>query len=73
MEFTFNSCRMRKVPSKTGTGRWDVGPFIGYLQVFQPTDTLRPEDAHVITFGVHVALGAPPVSVVRLDRDGDGV
>ena len=62
-----------RVPSKTGDGRWDIGPFVGYAQVFQPGDTLRPEDAHMLVFGVHVALGAPPAVKARGDADGDGV
>jgi outer membrane protein OmpA-like peptidoglycan-associated protein len=43
---------------RIGAGRWDIGPYVGYLQIVQPKDTLRPDDAHVLTFGVHVALGA---------------
>lgn len=38
--------------------RWDVGPYVGYLEIVQPADTLRPQDAHILSFGVHVALGA---------------
>ena len=55
---------------------WALGPFVsGYTQVFQPDDTLRPDDAHLSSgSGVHVALGAPlPKAAVRLDRDGDTV
>jgi OOP family OmpA-OmpF porin len=55
-----------------GPGRWDVGPFLGYTQVFQPDDTLRPEDAHVLWLGIHVALGARSERL-RGDRDKDGV
>ncbi len=51
-------------------GRWDVGPFVGYTHVFQPDDSLRPEDAHILWVGVHVALGARQA---RGDRDRDGV
>ncbi|HXX70416.1 MAG TPA: OmpA family protein [Polyangiaceae bacterium] len=40
--------------------RWDAGPYVGYLQIIQPNDTLRPQDAHVLAFGVHIALGAEP-------------
>jgi OOP family OmpA-OmpF porin len=43
---------------RVGEGRWDVGPYIGYFQVVQPGDTLRPQDAHVLSIGIHVALGA---------------
>ena len=44
---------------RVGGGRFDVGPFLGYTQIVQPADTLRPDDAHVLWLGVHVALGAP--------------
>ena len=57
-------------------GRLEIGPFVGYTQVFQPADTLRPEDAHVVIGGLHVALGSrrrPPVLLARTDRDGDGI
>lgn len=43
---------------RLGTWRWDVGPYVGYFHVIQPPDALRPEDAHVLSVGVHVALGA---------------
>jgi outer membrane protein OmpA-like peptidoglycan-associated protein len=61
---------------RIGDGRLDVGPFVGYTQIFQPSDTLRPADAHVVLGGIHVALGArrpPPPVPPRTDRDGDGV
>jgi OmpA-OmpF porin, OOP family len=47
---------------RVGEGRWDVGPYVGFLEIVQPGDTLRPQDAHVLSIGVHVALGAerPP-------------
>jgi OOP family OmpA-OmpF porin len=54
---------------RVGEGRWDVGPFVGYTQIVQPSDALRPADAHILSFGIHVALGAvrpaPPVVVVE--------
>lgn len=31
------------------------GPFLGYMQVIQPDDALRPEDGHAIVFGLHAA------------------
>lgn len=40
--------------------RWDVGPYVGYLQIVQPNDTLRPQDAHLLMFGIHIGLGAEP-------------
>ena len=43
---------------RVGQGRWDVGPYVGYFQIVQPGDTLRPGDAHVVSVGIHVALGA---------------
>jgi OOP family OmpA-OmpF porin len=43
---------------RVGEGRWDVGPTVGYLEVVQPGDSLRPQDAHVLSLGIHVALGA---------------
>jgi outer membrane protein OmpA-like peptidoglycan-associated protein len=55
---------------RVGRGRLDVGPFVGYTQVFQPSDTLVPGDAHIAWIGVHFALGAPPQ---RGDRDRDTV
>jgi OOP family OmpA-OmpF porin len=58
---------------RIGHGRLDLGPFLGYTQVFQPDDTLRPEDAHVALAGLHVALGAPLPPPPRTDRDADGV
>jgi len=45
---------------RVGGDRWDLGPYVGYLQVVQPGDTLRPEDAHVLSVGIHLALGAEP-------------
>ncbi len=58
---------------RVGAGRFDIGPFAGYTQIVQPKDTLRPDDAHVLWLGVHVALGAPlppaprPVEVARVE------
>jgi outer membrane protein OmpA-like peptidoglycan-associated protein len=43
---------------RLGQGRWDAGPYLAYLQVVQPNDALRPEDAHILSIGLHVALGA---------------
>jgi len=61
---------------RVGQGRLDLGPFVGYAQIFQPGDALRPDDAHVVFGGLHVALGAPPPPPPpppRTDRDGDGI
>ncbi len=43
---------------RVGNGRWDIGPFVGYLEVVQPPDALRPQDAHILSLGIHMALGA---------------
>jgi outer membrane protein OmpA-like peptidoglycan-associated protein len=43
---------------RLGSGRWDLGPYVGYFQIVQPGDTLRPQDAHVLSIGIHLALGA---------------
>jgi outer membrane protein OmpA-like peptidoglycan-associated protein len=64
------------------SGRWDVGPFVGFTQIMQPDATLRPDDAHILWAGIQVSLGAnekpriapppkleEPEPVVR-DRDG---
>ncbi len=51
---------------------WDIGPFVGYTEVFQPSDTLRPEDAHLLWVGLHVDI-SPHHFVPHPDRDGDGV
>jgi OOP family OmpA-OmpF porin len=55
---------------RVGKGRLDVGPFVGFTEIFQPSDTLRPEDAHLLWVGVHIALGAKGE---RGDRDRDSV
>ena len=52
---------------------WDLGPFVGYTQVFQPSDTLRPQDGHVLWVGLHVDLGLRGTPRVRPDRDQDTV
>jgi len=52
---------------------WMISPFVGYTQIFQPSDTLRPEDAHLLWVGISVDLAAHGNPRVRPDRDGDGV
>ncbi|MDB4997081.1 MAG: outer membrane protein OmpA [Myxococcaceae bacterium] len=37
---------------------WALGPVLGYLQVVEPDDSLRPEDARVLWLGLHVSFGA---------------
>ncbi|MEZ4374855.1 MAG: OmpA family protein [Polyangiaceae bacterium] len=55
------------------SGRLGVGPVFGYTHVFQPDDQLRPSDARVPFFGIHVELvfGEPPKGPG--DRDHDGI
>ena len=65
------------------TGRWDVGPFVGFTQIMQPDGAFRPDDAHVLWAGIQVSLGAsekrraaPPPKQEDpepLVRDFDGV
>src|SRR5262249_36545260 len=38
---------------------WVMGPFAGYVLVVQPKDSIRPEDAHIAVFGLHVAFDPP--------------
>ncbi len=56
-------------------GRIAVGPALGYLQVIETKSGVLPEDARVLTFGVHALLDfprkAPPPPVP--DRDHDGI
>lgn len=40
------------------TSRVDVGPFVGYTQVFQPNDNLRSSDARILSAGIAISLGA---------------
>lgn len=40
------------------TSRIDVGPFVGYTQIFQPNAELRGDDARILTAGLSVSLGA---------------
>ncbi len=48
---------------------WQAGPAIGYLQVVQPDKSLRPDDARVLSFGVHVAFDTAS-KCDDTDRDG---
>jgi len=62
--------------------RWDVGPFVGYTQIFQPDGGLRGDDARIAWAGIQIGLGAaerprtapPPDREVKeppvADRDG---
>lgn len=56
------------------SARWDVGPYVGFLDVVQPDASLRPNDAYVLSLGVHVGLGVPPEKPKPTsDRDQDGI
>lgn len=48
--------------------RTQIGPFAEYTYIYQPNDTLRPEDAHIATVGISLGFGPPP-----RDKDLDGV
>jgi len=41
------------------SSRWDIGPFVGFTQIFQPSETLSSADARVGWAGLQVSLGAP--------------
>lgn len=61
---------------RVGHGRLDLGPFVGYTHVFEPSHSVEPGDARIVLAGVHVALGATPgpaTPAPRTDRDGDGI
>jgi outer membrane protein OmpA-like peptidoglycan-associated protein len=42
--------------------RFDIGPFVGYEQIFEAGNAAFPDDAHILMIGAHVAVGpaAPP-------------
>lgn len=50
-------------------GRWDVGPYAGFQQLVEPDDSLRPEDARIVSIGIHVGLGVPPKPVPRREPE----
>src|SRR5262245_64111852 len=50
-----------------------VGPYAGYLHVLEPDDTLRPDDAKLLLFGLHLVLGSNTRIEIERDRDGDGI
>ena len=51
-------------------GRIDIGPFAGFTDIIQPDDAVRPNDAYVLSLGVHVGLGVRPKPPGDRDRDG---
>jgi outer membrane protein OmpA-like peptidoglycan-associated protein len=44
---------------RTRDGRWSAGPFVGYTQILQPNDSLRPDDARIGWVGLAIGLGSP--------------
>jgi outer membrane protein OmpA-like peptidoglycan-associated protein len=54
-------------------GYTGVGPMIGYMQVFQPDNQLRPEDANIALAGLHVMFDTGSEPLVDGDADGDGI
>jgi outer membrane protein OmpA-like peptidoglycan-associated protein len=56
----------------TREGRLDVGPFAGFTDIMQTDDSLRPNDAYVVSIGLHVGLGVAKAKDVG-DRDHDTV
>jgi outer membrane protein OmpA-like peptidoglycan-associated protein len=52
-------------------GHFGIGPTLGFVHVFQPDTEFRPENANILTLGVHGMLDTAP----RLpkDRDKDGI
>ena len=63
---------------RVGKGRFDLGPYAGYTQIFQLGSSPQPGDAHILAFGISVGLGEPvseraPDVLPRGDRDHDSV
>ena len=56
---------------RTGNGRLDVGPYVGFVDIVQ-VGGLRPNDAYVVSVGLHVGFGTA-AKAARPDRDGDGI
>lgn len=50
-----------------------AGPNLGWLHVFQPDDEVRPEDANLLTVGLHAVFDAAPLVPADLDPDRDRV
>lgn len=46
------------------TSPLQFGPFIGYEQVVQIGDSLRPDDGRVVMFGLHFVLGSRPATML---------
>ena len=54
-------------------GREGIGPMLALIHVFQPNSELRPEDANIVTLGVHVMYDFGPGLNPNSDRDRDGI
>lgn len=54
-------------------GRQGIGPMLALMHVFQPDSALRPEDANIALFGVHVMYDFAPGLNPNSDRDKDGI
>ncbi|MFO0664945.1 MAG: OmpA family protein [Polyangiaceae bacterium] len=52
-------------------GRARLGPMVGYTQIVEPDSSFRPEDARILTAGIHFAFAPAPPPL--LDRDKDGI
>ncbi len=55
---------------RAGRSRALAGPFVGYTQIVQPDGAFRPDDARIVSVGLHMSYGRPDQ---RADRDGDTV
>jgi len=54
--------------------RVDLGPYVGFADLVQADDGLRPNDAYLFSIGLHVGLGvAAPPPPPPGDRDGDRI
>ncbi len=54
-----------------GDGSFGVGPALSWLHVFQPDSELRPDDANILLFGIHVLFDGAERRA--FDSDGDGI
>jgi outer membrane protein OmpA-like peptidoglycan-associated protein len=53
-------------------GRIGAGPLVSFVHVFQPDSEVRPDDANVLLFGVHVMYDFDTRQAIG-DRDHDGI
>ena len=47
---------------RIGRSPIEFGPFAGYQQIVQTSDSVRPEDGRVVMFGLHFVLGSRPAN-----------